>query len=137
MFHLKIGLDCFLDYCYPSFTRCAYNMGNTVFWPFNYRLAYQNIFVVDPIYTLPFLTFLIIVMTIKKENPRRSKFNTIGLSVSTSYLLLTIIFKYISFQKFEEGLLNHTHTHTHTHTRVCSNGYQALSSKRNTLVIFN
>ena len=45
-------------------------------------------------------------MTIKKENPRRSKFNTIGLSVSTSYLLLTIIFKYISFQKFEEGLLN-------------------------------
>ncbi len=80
--------------------------GTQFFWPFNYRLAYQNIFVIDPIYTLPFLTFLIIVMTIKKENPKRYKFNTIGLSVSTSYLLLTLIFKWVSFQKFEEGLQN-------------------------------
>ena len=80
--------------------------GTQFFWPFNYRLAYQNIFVVDPLYTLPFLTFLIIVMTLKKENPKRSKFNTIGLSLSTSYLLLTLIFKWISFQEFKEGLQN-------------------------------
>jgi inner membrane protein len=45
-------------------------------------------------------------MTIKKENPKRSKFNTIGLSLSTSYLLITFIFKWVSFQKFEEGLQN-------------------------------
>ena len=80
--------------------------GTQFFWPFNYRLAYQNIFVVDPLYTLPFLTFLIIAMTLKKENPKRSKFNKIGLSVSTSYLLLTLIFKWISFQEFKEGLQN-------------------------------
>ena len=80
--------------------------GTQFFWPFNYRLAYQNIFVVDPLYTLPFLMFLIIVMTLKKDNPKRSKFNTIGLSISTSYLLLTLIFKWISFQEFKEGLQN-------------------------------
>ena len=80
--------------------------GTQFFWPFNYRLAYQNIFVVDPLYTLPFLMFLIIVMTLKKENPRRSKFNTIGLSVSSTYLILTLIFKWISFQEFKEGLEN-------------------------------
>jgi inner membrane protein len=80
--------------------------GTQFFWPFNYRLAYQNIFVVDPLYTLPFLIFLIIVMTLKKENPKRSKFNTIGLSVSSTYLLLTLIFKWISFQEFKEGLEN-------------------------------
>ena len=80
--------------------------GTQFFWPFNYRLAYQNIFVVDPLYTLPFLTFLIIAMTLKKENPKRSKFNKIGLFVSTSYLLLTLIFKWISFQEFKEGLQN-------------------------------
>tara|TARA_B100001094_G_scaffold331141_1_gene398510 strand:- start:153 stop:1163 length:1011 start_codon:yes stop_codon:yes gene_type:complete len=80
--------------------------GTQFFWPLKYRLAYQNIFVVDPLYTLPFLTFLIIVMTLKKENPKRSKFNTIGLSLSTSYLLLTLIFKWISFQEFKEGLQN-------------------------------
>ena len=45
-------------------------------------------------------------MTLKKENPKRSKFNTIGLSLSTSYLLLTLIFKWISFQEFKEGLQN-------------------------------
>lgn len=80
--------------------------GTQFFWPFNYRLAYQNIFVVDPLYTLPFLMFLIIVMTLKKSNPKRSKFNTIGLSISTSYLLITLLFKWISFQKFKEGLQN-------------------------------
>lgn len=80
--------------------------GTQFFWPFNYRLAYQNIFVVDPLYTLPFLMFLIIVMTLKKDNPKRSKFNTIGLSVSTTYLILTLIFKWISFQEFKEGLQN-------------------------------
>ena len=80
--------------------------GTQFFWPFNYRLAYQNIFVVDPLYTLPFLMFLIIVMTLKKDNPKRSKFNTIGLSLSSTYLLLTLIFKWISFQEFKEGLEN-------------------------------
>ena len=80
--------------------------GTQFFWPFNYRLAYQNIFVVDPLYTLPFLMFLIIVMTLKKDNPKRSKFNNIGLSVSSTYLLLTLIFKWISFQEFKEGLQN-------------------------------
>ncbi|MFL2590210.1 MAG: metal-dependent hydrolase [Parvicellaceae bacterium] len=80
--------------------------GTQFFWPFNYRLAYQNIFVVDPLYTLPFLIFLIIVMTLKKENPRRSKFNTIGLSVSSTYLILTLIFKWVSFQEFKQGLEN-------------------------------
>ena len=52
------------------------------------------------------IIFLIKVMTINKENPKRSKFNTIGLSLSTSYLILTLIFKWVSFQKFEEGLQN-------------------------------
>ena len=80
--------------------------GTQFFWPFNYRLAYQNIFVVDPLYTLPFLMFLIIVMTLKKDNPKRSKFNSVGLSVSSTYLLLTLIFKWISFQEFKEGLEN-------------------------------
>ena len=80
--------------------------GTQFFWPFNFRLAFQNIFVIDPLYTLPFLTFLILVMTIKKDNPKRKKYNIMGLSLSTSYLVLTLIFKYISFQKFEEGLQN-------------------------------
>jgi inner membrane protein len=80
--------------------------GTQFFWPFNYRLAYQNIFVVDPLYTFPFLTFLIITMILKKEQPKRAKFNKIGLSLSSTYLLLTLIFKWISFEEFKDGLQN-------------------------------
>src|SRR5690606_30258481 len=29
--------------------------GTQLFWPFDLRLAYKNIFVIDPLYTLPFL----------------------------------------------------------------------------------
>ena len=34
--------------------------GTQLFWPFETRLAFQNIFVIDPLYTLPFLFFLIL-----------------------------------------------------------------------------
>jgi inner membrane protein len=78
--------------------------GTQFFWPLNYRLAYQNIFVVDPLYTLPFLFFLILTFSYKKENSLRSKFNNFGLSISTTYLVITILFKWVSFNEFEKGL---------------------------------
>lgn len=78
--------------------------GTQFFWPLNYRLAYQNIFVIDPIYTLPFLTFLLLTIFHKKENPKRTKLNIIGLSISSLYLVLTLCFKWISFKEFEKGL---------------------------------
>ena len=78
--------------------------GTQFFWPFNYRLAYQNIFVIDPIYTLPFLVFLVLAIFHKKENPKRTKLNFIGLSLSSLYLILTLGFKWISFNEFEKEL---------------------------------
>ncbi|MCH2230372.1 MAG: metal-dependent hydrolase [Crocinitomicaceae bacterium] len=78
--------------------------GTQFFWPFEYRLAYKNIFVIDPLYTLPFLILLIIAMFHKRTNPRRRIFNNAGLIVSTSYMLLTLIFKWISFGEFQESL---------------------------------
>ncbi len=78
--------------------------GTQFFWPLNYRLAYQNIFVIDPIYTLPFLLFLILTIFHKKENPKRVKLNLIGLSLSSLYLIITLGFKWISFKEFEKGL---------------------------------
>ncbi len=78
--------------------------GTQFFWPFDYRVAYQNIFVVDPLYTLPFLAFTMAAMFHKRNNPRRQKLNTIGLIVSSTYMLLTIALKGISFVKFENSL---------------------------------
>lgn len=78
--------------------------GTQFFWPFEYRIAYKNIFVVDPLYTVPFLILLLIAMFHKRTNPRRRVFNNAGLIVSTSYMVLTLIFKWISFGEFQESL---------------------------------
>ncbi len=78
--------------------------GTQLFWPFKTRLAFQNIFVIDPLYTIPFLVFLILAMCQKKTSPKRRKYNRSGLIVSSSYLLLTLILKGIAYQKFTNSL---------------------------------
>lgn len=80
--------------------------GTQLFWPFDLRLAYKNIFVIDPLYTVPFLVFLILAMLQKRGSIKRRKFNNLGLIVSSSYMLLTLILKGITFYKFEAALKN-------------------------------
>ncbi len=45
--------------------------GTQLFWPFATRLAFRNIFVIDPLYTLPFLLFLILAMRSKRDSKKR------------------------------------------------------------------
>ena len=78
--------------------------GTQFFWPFDYRLAYKNIFVADPLYTVPFLIFVILAMCYKRTNPKRRKYNNIGLIVSSTYMLITLVLKGIGFGKFEAVL---------------------------------
>lgn len=78
--------------------------GTQLFWPFEYRVAYQNIFVVDPLYTVPFLVFTLIALFMKRTNPKRAKFNRIGLIVSSSYMVLSIVLKAITFNSFQDKL---------------------------------
>ncbi len=78
--------------------------GTQLFWPFDLRLAYKNIFVIDPLYTLPFLVFLILAMFQKRESIKRRRLNNLGLIVSSAYMLLTLILKGISYTKFEAAL---------------------------------
>lgn len=78
--------------------------GTQLFWPLDIRLAFKNIFVIDPLYTLPFLIFLIMAMRRKKEDPKRRKYNNLGLIVSSCYLLLTLSLKWFSYEKFQDSL---------------------------------
>lgn len=78
--------------------------GTQLFWPLDLRLAYKNIFVIDPLYTLPFLVFLILAMLQKRGSIKRKKFNNLGLIVSSTYLMLTLILKGISYTKFKSAL---------------------------------
>lgn len=78
--------------------------GTQLFWPFDLRLAYKNIFVIDPLYTLPFILFLIMAMRQKRGSRKRRKLNNLGLIVSSSYLVLTLISKGFGYTKFQEAL---------------------------------
>lgn len=80
--------------------------GTQLFWPFDLRLAYKNIFVIDPLYTLPFLVFLLLAMFQKRGSFKRRRLNNLGLIVSSSYMVLTIILKGITYSKFKTALEN-------------------------------
>lgn len=76
------------------------NWGTQLFWPFEYRIAINNIFVLDPLYTLPFLTFLLMAAFKRRDHPKRRKYNRLGLIVSSSYLALSLLFKVIAYFNF-------------------------------------
>jgi len=78
--------------------------GTQLFWPFEIRLAFRNIFVIDPLYTLPFLIFLILAMRAERGSQRRRKMNNLGLIISSIYLIISIGLKGITYSKFEETL---------------------------------
>ncbi len=65
--------------------------GTQLFLPFSdARVAFNNISVVDPLYTLPFLSCIIILMFYKRNTYKRTKWNKLGLYISSAYLLFTI-----------------------------------------------
>lgn len=80
--------------------------GTQLFWPFNIRLAFKSIFVIDPVYTLPFLCCVLFAMLQKRTSDKRRKYNNLGLLISSSYLFLTLILKGITYKKFENALKN-------------------------------
>ena len=72
-------LDCFTPY------------GTQLFAPFtNYRVALNNIAVVDPIYTIPFLLCLIVMMFFKRNSETRKLWLKLGLGISSIYMLFTL-----------------------------------------------
>ncbi len=78
--------------------------GTQLFWPLDIRLEFRNIFVIDPLYTLPFLVFLILAMRSEKGSSKRQQYNNLGLIVSSVYLLITLGLKGITYLKFEDAL---------------------------------
>lgn len=78
--------------------------GTQLFWPLDIRLAFKNIFVIDPLYTIPFLIFLILAMRQDKESPKRRKYTYLGLGVSSAYLLLSLGLKGLAHEQFVQSL---------------------------------
>lgn len=93
-------LDCFTPY------------GTQLFAPFSdYRVAFNNISVVDPLYTLPFLICMIIVLFFKRTNIKRIKYTKAGIYISSCYMIFTLVNKmYIDLvfkNSFEKAGINY------------------------------
>lgn len=70
-------LDCFTIY------------GTQILWPLtNAPVSWGTIFIVDPVYTLPLLIGVICALIMR--NNKGTRFNTIGLVLSTTYLAWTV-----------------------------------------------
>lgn len=78
--------------------------GTQLFYPFDLRLAFNSIFVIDPLYTLPFLICTIALMFFKRNSKVRSRFNQIGILISTLYLANTLVVKFAAQNAFERAL---------------------------------
>ena len=97
LFFLSIFTHPFLDSLTPY--------GTQLFLPFSdYRVAVNNIAVVDPIYTLPFLLCLIVVMFFRRTSNKRWLWTKIGILISSFYLILTLINKVYINNTFEKSL---------------------------------
>jgi inner membrane protein len=96
-FFTHIALDCFTTY------------GTQVFLPFsNERVAFNTISVVDPLYTVPFIIFLVSAATRKKGLRIRTVLNRVGIGVSSVYLLFTV-FNRAYIDSVFSGALDHRH----------------------------
>ncbi|NNE55295.1 MAG: metal-dependent hydrolase [Flavobacteriales bacterium] len=104
-FGTHIALDCFTSW------------GTQVFWPLNYWVSTNSIFVADPLYTVPLILALLVILFLRRKNPVRRKINKWGLIVSTSYLLLALVVKFFVNQSFKGSFAKEEMNIIHFETR--------------------
>jgi inner membrane protein len=91
--------------------------GTQLFWPLDLRVAYKTIFVIDPLYTIPFIICVILAMRQNKAAKKRRVYNKWGLILSSSYLVITVLLKGIAFSKFKSALQDQGITYSDLDTR--------------------
>ena len=67
----------------------------------NYPFAFNSIFIIDLLYTVPLIFGILVAMRRPKDHRRRRLANNTGLTVSTAYLLLTVLIKLHVNSQFE------------------------------------
>lgn len=89
---------------HPLLDTCT-TYGTQLFQPFhNYRAAIDNISVVDPLYTVPFLICLLLAASRRRGSKWRLRLNYLGLGLSSAYMLFTFYNKYRVNEIFEQSL---------------------------------
>ncbi len=84
---------------------CCTTYGTQLLLPFsNFLVGFNNITVVDPLWTLPFMILLLVCLFMRKENPNRNRWALAGCSYAALYMALTFANKYRVHQHFENEL---------------------------------
>lgn len=91
--------------------------GTQLLWPLDLRLAYKNINVIDPIYTVPFLICLIIILFLKRNNPARIRLAYFGIILSSAYMAYSIGIKLYVDRLFSNSLIEQNITYSRLTTQ--------------------
>ena len=83
---------------------CHTTWGTQLLWPLPNKFAWNNIFVIDPLYTLPFLFFVLVAMCYNRESRNRKILNWTGIAISSIYILWSLGVKWYTYGVFEESL---------------------------------
>jgi inner membrane protein len=84
---------------------CFTTFGTQLLLPFtDYQVGFNNIAVVDPFWTLPFMLLLLICLFIRRDKPARLKFAWAGIGWAALYMGMTFFNKYAVHQHFAKEL---------------------------------
>ena len=91
--------------------------GTRLFLPFtDFQVGFNNISVIDPLYTLPFMFILGACLFLKRDDPRRLKWAWRSVYVSTAYMVMTFGVKYIVHQKVSSEMQRQQISYDHLYT---------------------
>jgi inner membrane protein len=108
----------FLGFVTHALLDCCTTWGTKLFYPFSDRaISFQNVFVIDPLYTVPFLICVIAVFFYHRTDKRRRFWNYAGLTISTAYLLVSGLNKFAVNRVFEANLDRQNISYTRYSTR--------------------
>lgn len=71
------------------------NYGTEFFWPFSLRLTFNSVFVIDPLYTIPFMLCILVALFLRRDSKIRRRLNWSGIIYSTLYLIWGLIVKLV------------------------------------------
>lgn len=107
----------FLGFFTHALLDCCTTYGTRLFLPFtNYQVAFNNISVIDPLYTFPFLICLLVMMFYRKSSRKRKSWLRLAFGISSAYMILTIALKADVHYKFKNSLDNKAKSYTELNT---------------------
>ena len=91
-------------FTHPLLDICT-TYGTRILYPFSKEFySLNNVFVVDPLYTIWLLIACIVLLILKKENPIRKKIIVASLTISTLYLVWGLAIRTFIYNEFTDKL---------------------------------